>query len=499
MRKPTMSETIAILFLFTHAPPALAEVAVPAPAEGAAGSKCRGTVAPGTTTPTPADPYPLNAAGWGGEAGGGLFISRWVEDWTGLTAANAAPPMKAVPLGGSTSLTLSAEGRIRSEFFRHPQAGEHQSYDRSLFRGVTGADLRFDRGLRVYGELAVGQVGGYRAGMGANFQNDASLQQLFVEGRREIGSALVGAMIGRQEFADGPRQLVSLSDGPNIHRTWNGVRFYAHGERLRFGAFDFRATRLGSGAFDEGVNRAERLQGINLSLIVSKQGGPNTYFEPFWLRTENPSSRLGGRVGLDRRDTYGARLWGRGGNVRFDWTAVHQSGDFMGEPTKAWGLFAVQSAALSENGWKPRLTSRVDLASGGDVSSRRGLGGFNPLYASSSYLGEGQFLSLRNLALLAPGLSVAPTSTTNFSVEYGVAKRLTDRDAVYAGQLRPYAGTSEVRGHGAGALLRAGGSWNANQQLTLTASYERFWPGAVLEQVGAQDGNYGYLGMTFRY
>ncbi len=57
--------------------------------------KCEGTDAAGTNAPTPADPYPLNAAGWGPEVGNGLLVSRWAEDWTALRAAGNAPPLKS--------------------------------------------------------------------------------------------------------------------------------------------------------------------------------------------------------------------------------------------------------------------------------------------------------------------------------------------------------------------------------------------------------------------
>jgi hypothetical protein len=98
-------------------------------------------------------------------------------------------------------------------------------------------------------------------GDGAAARSDASLQQLFVDARGHVGTTLLGAMVGRQEFADGPRQPVSLSDGPNVHRTWNSVRLYAHGRTRRFGAFGLRGTRHARGAFDEAVDRGERLRG----------------------------------------------------------------------------------------------------------------------------------------------------------------------------------------------------------------------------------------------
>jgi hypothetical protein len=63
-------------------------------------------------------------------------------------------------------------------------------------------------------------------------------------------------MVGRQEYVDGPKQLISLSDSPNIHRTWNGVRAYLHRQDFRVGLFDLRSTQLMQGSFDEHVNNA---------------------------------------------------------------------------------------------------------------------------------------------------------------------------------------------------------------------------------------------------
>lgn len=464
-----------------------------------AGSRCEGTAAAGMAAPTPADPYPLLAAGWGPELGNGLLASRWAEEWTGLRAAGHAPPFKAVPLGGASLLTLSAEARLRYDSVDNAQATPGNDYRQALLRGVLGADLRLPPQWRVYGELATGQVRGRRDAAGANFQNAVSLQQLFVDARASVGPTLVGAMLGRQEFADGPKQLVSLSDGPNLHRSWNGARLYAHDARLRVGAFDLRATRLARGGFDEEVNPAERLQGINASLIVSPGAGPNTYLDAFWFHSENPALRLAGRVGRDERSTLGTRLWGRRGELRFDWTLAHQSGTVMERPVDAWGVFAVQSLALSGEGWKPRLTAHIDIASGGAVAGKGVYRGFNQLYASSNYLGEGQFLSLSNLVLVAPGVAVSPTPRTTLSAEYGVARRLKESDAAYAGGMRAYAGTQNVPGRALGGLLRVVGSWSVSEHLNLTLNVEHLAAGDVLRRAHLPSGSYAYVGATLRY
>ncbi len=442
------------------------------------------------TAPRRFEPYPLSAAGWGAEAGNGMFYSRWAEDWTGIRVAGKAPLLKAMSLGGDASLTVSAEVRMRYDSFENGQLIRGNDYQQSLLRSILGADLRINSNLRVFGEIGTGQVDGRRSVAPANFQNDASLQQLFVDARGYVGSTLVGAMVGRQEFADGPRQLISLSDGPNLHRTWNGVRLYAHGQRWRVGAFDLSATRLKDGFFDGEIDDTERLLGFNASFILSS--GPeesNIYLDPFWIRSENAAFRSAGRTGRDDRDTYGARLWGRRGDLRFDWTLARQTGESLGHDVDAWGLFAVQSLSLSDKGWKPRLTAHIDVASNG----------FNQLYSSSGYLGEGRFLSLSNLLLIAPGISASPTPTTNLSIEYGFARRLAENDAVYAGGMRAYPGTQNVPGHEIGGLLRVAASWSVTEHCTLFLDYERLVVGDVPMRANLPSGSYGYIGATFRF
>lgn len=461
-------------------------------------SKCEGTEGPGQALPTPADPYPLNAAGWGPEAGKALFVSRWAEDWAGMRAAGHAPPLKAMPLGAAASLTLSAEARLRFDAFDNQQLTRANDYRQALLRGVLGADLRLDPRLRLYGEVATGQVAGRRDAASANFQNHAALQQLFVDVRIASGTALAGAMVGRQEFSDGPRQLMSLSDGPNIHRSWNGTRLYAHWQKVRLGAFALRATRLERGSFDEQINSAERIGGLNASVVLASAGGPNTYLDPFWIRSENPTFRAGGNTGPDRRDTVGARLWGRSGQWRYDWTVAHQRGRFLQRDVDAWGVFAVHSVALSEQGWKPRLSGHVDIASGGAYGTGA-LKGFNQLYASSNYLGEGQFLSLSNLVMIAPGVALSPTSATSLSMEYGFARRLREGDAAYGGAMRAYGGTQNVPGRDIGGLLRIVGSWAASEHLSLFVNIEHLAAGDVLTRAKLPSGSYAYVGATFRY
>ena len=281
------------------------------------------------------------------------------------------------------------------------------------------------------------------------------------------------------------------------------IGLFAWDDRVRAQAFptpsdpyDLRATQLESGFFDEGINGGERLQGLNASLIVSPDS--SIYIDPFWIHSESSNFRSANQIGLDDRDTYGVRLWGKRGELSFDWTIARQTGESVGRDVEAWGLFAVQSLALSDNGWKPRLTTHIDIASGG------GYGGgtvksFNQLYASSNYLGEGRFLSHSNLFQIAPGISVSPTPATNISIEYGFARRFTEDDAVYAGGMRAYPGTQNVPGHEIGGLLRITGTWTVTENLTLSCDYEHHSAGDVLKRAQLPSSSYCFVAATFRF
>jgi hypothetical protein len=457
------------------------------------------TSTPGTESPTAADPFPIMAAGWGPEVGEGLFLSRWAEDWTGMRAAGNSPPLKAMPIGSEASLTLSAEARIRYDAYDNKQLKSGQDNQEGLFRGILGSDLRLNRNFRIYSEVGTGQVDRHRDLARANFQNDASLQQLFLDARGQFDSNLVGTMIGRQEFADGPRQLISVSDGPNLHRSWNGVRVYAHDPRYRVGAFDLRATKQERGVFDEHMEGNERVQGLNASFMISSSDGPNIYLDPFWIKSRNPAFRSGGLTGLDERSTYGARAWGRAGEIRFDWTLAHQAGKFLQRDIDAWGLFAMHSFALGNEGWKPSVMMRFDIATGGGAYGGGTLRGFNPLYASSNYLGEGQFLSLSNILLISPGLALSPAPDVKVSMEYGRARRLQEDDAVYAGGMRAYEGTESVSGKSVGGLLRIHGNWKVMNHCSVFVVYEHLGVSEVLDRAQFPSGSYGQVGTSYRY
>ncbi|WP_170066013.1 MULTISPECIES: alginate export family protein [Alphaproteobacteria] len=456
------------------------------------------------------EPYPMQAAGWG-PAAGPFFVERWAEDWSRLRRDGEAPALKAMPLiGDDVTLTLSAEARVRIDAYDDAALMEGNDFSQLESRVVTGADMHLGEHLRVYGELGSAQVGGHGNGFTpnyrgtvtpGNYRNDVAVQQLFAEAATHVGDYLIGAMVGRMEFSDGPRQLIAISDGPNLHRTWNGLRTYVHGRNFRVGAFSYKVTRLGNGAFDEQVNGDERLKGVNASIVVARgKGAGNIYLDPFLFVTSNVRGLAGPSQGADKRKSFGIRLWGSRGPVSVDWTAIRQTGEHKGRNIDAWAASLVQSVLVKEKGVRVRAGFRLDMGSGGNSFDPDGpIKSFNQLYASSNYLGEGLLISQSNVAILAPTIAVIPTRGVTITADYAFLHRLARNDAVYGGLMRPYAGTQNVSGRTVGSQARVVASWAVNDHVTLSAESEHLFAGNVLKRAGYGGGTYGMMSLTLRY
>ena len=415
-------------------------------------------------------------------------------------ACDDPPPRRLGRLGPATTLSGDAALRLRGNAVDRAQARSGDRRAEVWQRAVVGADLRHGAHLRLRAELGRGLAMGTPEPVPANLHNAGAVQQLFVEVRARLGAFDGGAIVGRQEFADGPRQLLSVGDGANLHRTWNGLRLFAAVERLRFGAFALRATALDSGWFDDDVRDGERLHGLHMGFeIVPAVGGTAVHVDPFWFHSELPGTRWGHDAGLDERDTVGARLHGSVGAIAFDSTVAHQSGAFAGRGVDAFGAFVAASVALSDGGWRPRLTVHLDVGSGGGAGGDGSVRGFHPLRASSACLGEGAFLSASNLLLVAPGVAATPAPDLRLAIEYGFARRLTDDDAAYAGRLRPYAGTEAVAGHETGQLLRVSAAWELAGGVSLTAGIDHLVAGPVLERAGFGSATFGYASVRVRF
>lgn len=479
------------------------ESSAPALAENAARAAPKGP----RRIPAQPSPYPAAGAGWSLRAGP-YFLSRWAEDWSFLAdPAKRTDPLDAlkyIPLAddGAVYLSLSNEERGRLNYTTSPGLRAGRDQDQFLLRNVVGADLHLGEHVRFYGEINSSQATGANPGvLNGNFRNDAIIQQAFVEVSGTVAGVKLGVMGGRQEFADGPPNLVNIRPAPDIYTTMNGVRFYAHGKRVRLGVFDFKSTDAQPGAFDDPIDDGERFRGVNLGLALppfaTPLGEAKLFLDPFVYRYENDARRWGARTAADRRNFYGARLWGTAGDLSLDTTVVRQTGGFGTEDVSAFAVFSNVDYQLSEKGWQPSIGFHADWTSGGGYASGTKKT-FNYIFGSLPYISWGNFIGATNLATFAPTASVTPVPRLRFNTELEVLRRTNDRDAVYNGLTLPYAGTQNVRGADIGRLYRADISWAVIPHVTLQLLFDYLDAGKVLDRAGYDDSVFVGTAITFR-
>ncbi|WP_260924108.1 alginate export family protein [Novosphingobium sp. 9] len=511
-----LAATTAPLALSAASPDAILvnsdAVAAIAPATVQASAKAPPSAQEPAPEPGARTDFPFEAQGLGGAVGPVYHLSRWTEDWSYLRDKSKRKdpfdPLKFVPLDpeGNTYITFSNEMRPRINVMSNPGLipGSPRQ-DQLLMRIFAGADLHVGDHFRAYGELASSLVGGnnvQKSKTSGYVKNDLFVQQLFVDAHTQIGSADVGVRVGRQDFLDGPPVIISNQENADIHVTFDGVRGWITGKRVRASLFDFDYVTVGTGAFDDPTDHSRHLRGVTASVMLTPPGGkgdPQIFFDPFLWQYTNRAASYGGVTGHERRETYGTRLWGSGGPISFDWTALKQSGRFDGRDIDATMVFTKQLVQLSSKGWKPQIGFHADLASGGGAFGDGTLGTANFLVGSVPYWSWSVSFGMSNFKALAPMVNLQPTKKLKVQMEYEMLWRDDVHDAIYQSSGLPYARTQNSTDAHTANLLRANISYAINPHLTWTTRLEYVDAKGGLTQAGYGDSMFAGTWLQFRF
>ncbi len=485
-----------------------------------------------TATPKPrpapakdplASPYPAEADGQGPRVGPHYRLLRGAEDWRFMADAphdaphgaphdaraprDATAALKAIPLDGDGNVTLSLSGDQRTSVSHssRPMLNDNEDRTEWLSRTTLAADLRIGPAFRVYGELASGHIFGTNETSHVSvWENDLIVQQLFAEIRAPIASGVARVTIGRQEFFDGPRLIISPRENPNVRVSMNGARLSMDWSRFRFTVFDFEPTEQGKGLLDDPIGNGETLSGGLASFVLARKGqGPKTsavYLDPFYYHYTREQRTSGLLSGSDRRETYGARLWGHWGALAFDWTGIKQDGRFAGRDVDAWAASATQSVALGAGKLAPRLGFHTDYASGGGSYDSSGkVGTFNILYNATIMFSDDNYIGASNMMGIAPTLLVPLASNLKFTGETGFYWRPDENDAVYRGNAVAYSGTQNVAGKHVGNIARARLDWVPDPHVVLSGIANYVDAGKVLTRAGYGDNLFLQTRLTLRF
>lgn len=446
--------------------------------------------------PTFPTPYPAPALGLGPRAER-YWIQRWAEDWSFLKGAPKSQkrdlfdPLKYIDIAGDGEvyLTLSGENRFRTNYTTQPGLRAAKAQDQELFRNIVGADLHLGQHFRAFAEINSSQVTGHNElTVSTQQRNDAVLEQAFAEVRGEAFGTSVSVRGGTQEFSDGPPNIIHIRPAPDVYTSVNGVSANLAWKNARIDLFSFRTLTLRDGAFDDPINHGERFQGFNSSLRVpafkTGIGEGRLFLDPFFFHYHNDVKRYGTTTGVERRDFYGARLWGTLGDGTLDTTLVRQTGSFADRPISSWAVFSNFGYLLNNSSLHPRLGIHMDYTGGGGAYGRGTLHDFNFFYGSIPYFTWGNLFGPSNIQDVAPSFRFTPLNWMTVTTELEILRRTSQDDAIYTFTGTPYAGTQIVRGHDVGKLWRADAAIFINNHFTAAVKVEHLFAGNVFKRAG---------------
>ncbi|HEV2177652.1 MAG TPA: alginate export family protein [Terriglobia bacterium] len=416
---------------------------------------------------------------------------RYDEDFSYLRSPQCRTdpwdPLKYIALKpqGGWYLSLGGESRQTLEYFHNASWGQApQSPPYTLERYMGQADLHLGARLRFFGQLKSGLEFGRTGGPRPPIDEDKlDLNQAFVDVTlvHAVGHSFT-VRAGRQELAFGANRWVSTREGPNVHQTFDGVRFILAAGPWHVDAFATKAVETNFGFFDDEPDPGRTFWGVYVVRPLPAVRG--SHIDLYYLGFEHGMARFNQGTARELRHMLGTRLWGSRGAWDYDLEPAAQWGRFGPNPIRAWGVESDTGYTATSVRFKPRLGLIADAASGDRSAADLRLQTFNPLFPRGVY---DQIINLNghsNFLLLQPTLSAHLHPRFTLTPEWSVYWRESLGDGVYGvgGNLVRPAGNSSARYVGSQPTLLA--QWNIQRHISVVGIYAHFFPGPFLRQTG---------------
>ena len=429
-------------------------------------------------------------------------VGSVLETWFTLAGLGAAPrpPPKwklalvtgLATLAGSRSpataddvhRSLGAEVRERYEYVDHPDWGRAPADPSGylLQRFMVHADVHVGTRLRTFVQLASSLVHGRRGGARPTDEDVLDLHQAFAQ--LELGP--VELRLGRQELRYGSSRLISVRDGPNVRRSFDGARASARLGRTQVDGLAVATVETDPGVFDDATDLATTLWGIYAAMPAG--------IDLYYLGVARREASYDQGEARERRHSIGARVWDEAGRLDYDVELVYQAGTFGGGAIRAWTVAADGGATVGPI----RLGLKANATSGDDDPGDVELQTFHPLFPRGSYFGEASLIGPMNHLDVHPSVEWTH-GDVRLVADVDVFWRTSVRDALYRAAGTVQVDGDRTRARFVGAQVGVAGEWTLDRHLAFEAALSRFFAGRFLRESGAgRDVQFAAVWLTYR-
>jgi hypothetical protein len=410
-------------------------------------------------------------------------------------------PIKYIPIGdgqyGPSYLSFGGELRERFESYLNPNFGIHapESNAYLLHRLMLNTDLEVTDYFRAFLQLGNMEILGNRGVTSTTDRDDFDIMQGFVDLKppSPLGDSPI-FRVGREELLFGFQRLIAVREGPNVRRDFDGLRFNDHIGGATIDLISVRPVNDAGEVLDDHTNNKQLLWGAYATVPL----GPVTKADLYWLNYENEVAKYRGLTGVEKRETFGVRLFGA--TDGFDWNGeiAVQTGTFRNKDIRADMLAGIAGYTVPGVPWQPRIGIEGNFASG-DNSHSSAIGTFNAMYPRLPYFAETSMLVPANVFDVRPVLSFRPVPAVLATFGWDTLWRASSSDGLYGSAMVEYAGTNKVSGSRVGTELSADVRWRINQHLLLGAIAAEFLSGPAVQEALGKSVTYFVLFAQYRF
>lgn len=383
--------------------------------------------------------------------------------------------ISVAPARADVSISAGAGARLRYETVENPgwnPVPAEAGY--LLTRFMLHAELELDPQVRLFAEVKSGLETGRDAGPRPTDKDELDVHQAYLE--LSLPSPDLELRLGRQELAYGASRLISVREGPNVRRTFDGARLRAHAGSWQVDAFVVAPVETNPGVFDDGDEDGQYFWGLYGTGPVLSWLNVDAYL----LSLHNRDARFEEGTGEESRYSGGTRLWGKGAGWDYDFELVYQWGSFGTGSIRAW-------TTASNSGYSVgpvRFGLKANATSGDDDPKDPDLQTFNPLFPRGSYFGEASLIGPLNHIDLDPSVDLHLGRDVSILADVDCFWRESLADGLYgtSGGLQVPGAGNPARYVGTQTSLTA--EWKIDRHATLTAAYAHFFAGPFLGDAG---------------
>lgn len=426
-----------------------------------------------------------------------LQMLRYEEDWSLLSdPACFQDPfdrIKYISLGGEDRfLSIGGEIRYKYENYLNPGFGTdpHSDYGYILQRYLLHTDWHLGSHFRLFAQFQSGLEEGRNGGPRLTDEDVADLHQAFVD----VGTSSTVLRVGRQEMEFGAGRLIGESEGLNIRRAFDGVRFTKKHGRWTWNASLLHPVLIRPNTFAIPDHKQTEW---GTGVIRSREHGG---WAIYYIGLDRKVASFNRKVGRDVRETLGTHIWDRGNFFDYNTDFIFQTGTFAQGHVLAGAISSDAGVTFHQVKWQPRIGARFDFASGDSDPLGKNLNTFNPLFPNPFYSSLSALLGPSNVTDTGPTLRLTLDRKTSLGLESPFYWRTSQHDGIYgfAGNLIRPGTLSSARFVGVqpGVTLDR----SISRHFSSSVAYFRFFAGQFLEQTPpGKDVGYLYAILTFRY